>query len=115
MYVLFSFFYSFKDVKPVIYFTNRYYVRSLSYDHSEYRLIADHFQVAVGFDFDIREEKLYVLDHLGDKIERFNTDGSSRETVVEEITQGEGLAIDWVGRLVASLSNSDLEDALDVM
>ncbi|KAJ8019651.1 Low-density lipoprotein receptor-related protein 2 [Holothuria leucospilota] len=86
------------DVEPVIYFTNRYYIRSLSYDHSDYQITAYQFQVVVGLDFDIRDEKLYALDHLGDKIERFNTDGSSRETVVEEITAGEGLALDWVGR-----------------
>lgn len=59
----------------------------------------DGFQLAVAFDVDIVEEKLYVLDVTAEVIYKMNLDGSNQEVIINDfVTDGEGLAIDWVGR-----------------
>lgn len=83
---------------PVIFFTNRHYVRSLSFDHNEYNIIDDEFEVVVGFDYDYQDKKLYTLDVVSGKLERLNINGTERETIIDEIPGGEGLAVDWIGR-----------------
>ncbi|XP_071823426.1 low-density lipoprotein receptor-related protein 2-like isoform X4 [Apostichopus japonicus] len=85
-------------VDPVIFFTNRHYVRSLSFDHNEYNIINDEFEVVVGFDYDYQDKKLYTLDVVSGKLERLNINGTERETIIDEIPGGEGLAVDWIGR-----------------
>lgn len=93
-------FYSSKGITPLVIFTNRYYVRELSTDGHSYRRISQGFDNVVAFDIDNVEGKIYMVDAKARKIIRMTVNGSDMETIVKhDLPGGEGLAVDWVGRL----------------
>lgn len=60
----------------------------------------------VALDFDDSEKMLYWLDMgTSRKIERMRLDGTNRETLVDDLHGGEGLALDWVGRYEGGNNN----------
>ncbi|XP_072034880.1 low-density lipoprotein receptor-related protein 2-like isoform X2 [Amphiura filiformis] len=90
-------------VTPFLIFTNRYYIRRLAIDGSDYQLIKDGFNNIVALEFDYKENKIYFCDNTNrlEKVMRMNLDGSNVETVYDnhdDIPNIQGLGIDWVGR-----------------
>ena len=49
--------------EPRLIFTNRYYIRELSIDGSEYTLLQQGFRKAVAVDFDVIQQQLYIVDY----------------------------------------------------
>ena len=88
---------------PSLIFSNRYYIRNLAIDGSDYNLIADGFNNLVALDFDYKEGKIYFSDswNYNEKIMRVNMDGTNLETILDvhdDIPNVQGLAVDWIGR-----------------
>ncbi|ETE71786.1 Low-density lipoprotein receptor-related protein 1, partial [Ophiophagus hannah] len=69
------------DDEPFLIFANRYYLRKLSLDGSNYTLLKQGLNNAVALDFDYREQMIYWTDVL-------HRTGLSNP---------DGLAVDWVG------------------
>ncbi|XP_077997838.1 low-density lipoprotein receptor-related protein 2-like [Glandiceps talaboti] len=102
------------DVAPYLIFSNRYYIRRLSLDRTHYELIAQGFSSVVALDFDVREERLYFIDVPKSILQRMYLNGTGLETIVEHyIPDGEGIAVDWVGRKIywADRTNDMIEVA----
>ncbi|XP_033107798.1 low-density lipoprotein receptor-related protein 2-like isoform X2 [Anneissia japonica] len=87
------------DTEPYLIFSNRYYVRQLGLDGDDYKLLSDEFYLVAATDFDIVRGEMYSIDYIAQQIIRSKLDGSARLTVVtHDIQEGEGIAVDWVGR-----------------
>lgn len=86
-------------VDPYLLYTNRYYIRKMNTDGSQMSIFLQGLDSVVALDFDDSEKMLYWLDTgTSRKIERMRFDGTGRETLVDELEGGEGLAVDWVSR-----------------
>lgn len=89
----------FLDVTPWLIFTNKYYIRELSTDGKNYRRVSQGFDNVVGFDFDYREDRMYITDVRAKKMYRMHLNGTNKEVIVRHSMLGaEGLAVDWIGR-----------------
>lgn len=85
--------------KPWLIFTNKYYVRNMSLDASEYSLNHQDLLNVVALDFDYAEEKLYFCDVSAKTIYRTKVGSTEREKIIRHDSHGlEGIAVDWVGR-----------------
>lgn len=88
-------------IDPWIIFTNRYYLRNMSADASQYNLVRMELKNVVALDFDIREERIYYADVGNKTINRIFTNGTGEENVIRHEAHGlEGIAIDWIGRKI---------------
>lgn len=86
-------------IDPYLLYTNRYYIRKMNTDGSQMSVFLQGLDSVVALDFDDSEKMLYWLDTgTSRKIERMRFDGTDRETLVDELQGGEGLAVDWVSR-----------------
>uniref|UniRef100_A0A8B9N7P4 Prolow-density lipoprotein receptor-related protein 1 n=1 Tax=Accipiter nisus TaxID=211598 RepID=A0A8B9N7P4_9AVES len=79
------------DEEPFLIFANRYYLRKLNLDGSNYTLLKQGLNNAVALDFDYREQMIYWTDVTtqGSMIRRMHINGSN--------VNPDGLAVDWVG------------------
>uniref|UniRef100_A0A3Q3R0H9 EGF-like domain-containing protein n=1 Tax=Monopterus albus TaxID=43700 RepID=A0A3Q3R0H9_MONAL len=79
------------DEEPFLIFANRYYLRKLNLDGSNYTLLKQGLNNAVALDFDYRQQMIYWTDVTtqGSMIRRMHINGSD--------VQVNGLAVDWVG------------------
>lgn len=89
------------SAEPWVFFTNKYYVRRLTTDGSQYLLMHQDLRNVVAMDFDNKEDMLYFADVTAKVIYRAKINGTEKEEVLKHDTHGlEGLAIDWVGRKI---------------
>lgn len=89
------------DVTPWLIFSNRYYLRNTSLDGTQYNLVKMNLRNVVAIDFDIREQRIYFADVGNKTIQRIFTNGTGEQVLVRHDVHGlEGLAVDWIGRLV---------------
>jgi len=58
-------------VKPYLLFTNKYYIRGMSLDGTEYSLIHQDMLNVVAMDFDIQENAMYFCDVNAKTIYRY--------------------------------------------
>uniref|UniRef100_A0A8D2LBK3 Prolow-density lipoprotein receptor-related protein 1 n=1 Tax=Varanus komodoensis TaxID=61221 RepID=A0A8D2LBK3_VARKO len=82
--------------EPFLIFANRYYLRKLSLDGSNYTLLKQGLNNAVALDFDYRAQMIYWTDVTtqGSMIRRMHINGSNVQVCV---CNPDGLAVDWVG------------------
>lgn len=89
------------NTQPWVFFTNKYYVRRLTTDGSQYLLMHQDLRNVVAMDFDNKEEMLYFADVTAKTIFRAKINGSEKEVVIKHDSHGlEGLAVDWIGRKI---------------
>lgn len=84
-------------------FTNKYYIRNMSTDGSQYNLLHGDLLNAAYMDFDERENYIYFCDVTANTIFRskYGEDSNSteKEPVIRQDSLGlEGIGIDWIGR-----------------
>lgn len=91
--------------QPWLIFTNKYYVRNISVDGSQYNVVHQDLMNVVAIDFDDQEKKLYFCDVTAKTIFRssYASDADDvkieKEPIIKHDSHGlEGLAVDWVAR-----------------
>uniref|UniRef100_H3BGS9 Prolow-density lipoprotein receptor-related protein 1 n=1 Tax=Latimeria chalumnae TaxID=7897 RepID=H3BGS9_LATCH len=88
------------DEEPFLIFANRYYLRRLNLDGSNYTLLKQGLNNAVALDFDYREQMIYWTDVTtqGSMIRRMHINGSNVQVLHRTgLSNPDGLAVDWVG------------------
>uniref|UniRef100_A0A3Q2X6U1 Low density lipoprotein receptor-related protein 1Aa n=1 Tax=Haplochromis burtoni TaxID=8153 RepID=A0A3Q2X6U1_HAPBU len=88
------------DEEPFLIFANRYYLRKLNLDGSNYTLIKQGLNNAVALDFDYRQQMIYWTDVTtqGSMIRRMHINGSNVQVLHRtSLSNPDGLAVDWVG------------------
>uniref|UniRef100_A0A8C2WTY4 LDL receptor related protein 1 n=1 Tax=Cyclopterus lumpus TaxID=8103 RepID=A0A8C2WTY4_CYCLU len=104
------------DEEPFLIFANRYYLRKLNLDASNYTLLKQGLNNAVALDFDYRQQMIYWTDVTtqGSMIRRMHINGSDVQVSVDRgeknvlkiknrvlhrtsLSNPDGLAVDWVG------------------
>ena len=87
------------NTTPLIFLTGRYHVRQMTLDGSKDEILLQNLGNAVGFDFDNKEEMLYIADVTANTIFRTKKNSKEKEVVIKrERNAIEGVAIDWIGR-----------------
>ncbi|GAB6028318.1 hypothetical protein CHUAL_002491 [Chamberlinius hualienensis] len=87
--------------EPWLIYSNRYYIRNLTIDSSQYGMVKMGLRNVVSLNFDYREQRIYFCDVGNKVIQRMFINGSNQESIVRHDTHGlEGLAVDWVGRKI---------------
>uniref|UniRef100_A0A8C2HXH6 Low-density lipoprotein receptor-related protein 1-like n=1 Tax=Cyprinus carpio TaxID=7962 RepID=A0A8C2HXH6_CYPCA len=88
------------DEEPFLIFANRYYLRKLDLDGSNYTLIKQGLNNAVALDYHYAEQMIYWTDVTtqGSMIRRMNINGSNVQVLHRtSLSNPDGLAVDWVG------------------
>ncbi|XP_063064253.1 low-density lipoprotein receptor-related protein 1 isoform X3 [Engraulis encrasicolus] len=89
------------DEEPFLIFANRYYLRKLNLDGTNYTLIKQGLNNAVALDFHIAEQMIYWTDVTtqGSMIRRMPINDSDNVQVLHRtsLSNPDGLAVDWVG------------------
>uniref|UniRef100_A0A673BUV4 Low density lipoprotein receptor-related protein 1Ab n=1 Tax=Sphaeramia orbicularis TaxID=375764 RepID=A0A673BUV4_9TELE len=88
------------EEEPYLIFANRYYLRKLNLDGSNYTLIKQGLNNAVALDFHYAENMIYWTDVTtqGSMIRRMRMNGSNMEVLHRtSLSNPDGLAVDWVG------------------
>ncbi|TNM89007.1 hypothetical protein fugu_005261 [Takifugu bimaculatus] len=88
------------DEEPFLIFANRYYLRKLNLDGSNYTLLKQGLNNAVALDFDYRQQMIYWTDVTtqGSMIRRMYINGSDVQVLHRtSLSNPDGLAVDWVG------------------
>ncbi|XP_030279710.1 low-density lipoprotein receptor-related protein 1-like isoform X1 [Sparus aurata] len=88
------------EEEPYLIFANRYYLRKLNLDGSNYTLIKQGLNNAVALDFHYAEQMIYWTDVTtqGSMIRRMHMNGSNMEVLHRtSLSNPDGLAVDWVG------------------
>ncbi|XP_066526626.1 low-density lipoprotein receptor-related protein 1-like isoform X2 [Hoplias malabaricus] len=88
------------EEEPFLIFANRYYLRKLSLDGSNYTLLKQGLNNAVALDFDYRQQMIYWTDVTtqGSMIRRMHINGSNVQVLHRtSLNNPDGLAVDWVG------------------
>ncbi|XP_026096551.1 low-density lipoprotein receptor-related protein 1 isoform X3 [Carassius auratus] len=88
------------DEEPFLIFANRYYLRRLNLDGSNYTLLKQGLNNAVALDFDYRQQMIYWTDVTtqGSMIRRMHINGSDVQVLHRtSLSNPDGLAVDWVG------------------
>uniref|UniRef100_A0A3Q2CY79 Low density lipoprotein receptor-related protein 1Ab n=1 Tax=Cyprinodon variegatus TaxID=28743 RepID=A0A3Q2CY79_CYPVA len=88
------------EVEPYLIFANRYYLRKLNLDGSNYTLIKQGLNNAVALDFHYAEQMIYWTDVTtqGSMIRRMHMNGTNMEVLHRtSLNNPDGLAVDWVG------------------
>uniref|UniRef100_A0A672MIC9 LDL receptor related protein 1 n=1 Tax=Sinocyclocheilus grahami TaxID=75366 RepID=A0A672MIC9_SINGR len=88
------------DEEPFLIFANRYYLRKLSLDGSNYTLLKQGLNNAVALDYDYRQQMIYWTDVTtqGSMIRRMHINGSDVRVLHRtSLSNPDGLAVDWVG------------------
>uniref|UniRef100_A0A3Q3XIF9 EGF-like domain-containing protein n=1 Tax=Mola mola TaxID=94237 RepID=A0A3Q3XIF9_MOLML len=87
------------DEEPFLIFANRYYLRKLNLDGSNYTLLKQGLNNAVALDFDYRQQMIYWTDVTtqGSMIRRMYINGSDVQVLHRtSLSNPDGLAVDWV-------------------
>ncbi|KAG7278877.1 hypothetical protein CRUP_036391 [Coryphaenoides rupestris] len=87
------------DEKPFLIFANRYYLRKINLDRSNYTLIKQGLNNAVALDFHYQEQMIYWTDVTtqGSMIRRMHINGSDVQVLHRtSLSNPDGLAVDWV-------------------
>uniref|UniRef100_A0A8D8XPZ3 Low-density lipoprotein receptor-related protein 2 n=1 Tax=Cacopsylla melanoneura TaxID=428564 RepID=A0A8D8XPZ3_9HEMI len=86
-------------IKPWLVFSNKYYVRNMSLDASQYSLVHQDLLNVVAMDFHYKENRFYFADVAAKTIYRSRVGSPEKERVIRHDSHGlEGIAVDWVGR-----------------
>ncbi|KAK6321281.1 hypothetical protein J4Q44_G00082570 [Coregonus suidteri] len=88
------------EEEPFLIFANRYYLRKLNLDGSNYTLLKQGLNNAVALDFDYRQQMIYWTDVTtqGSMIRRMHINGSDVQVLHRtSLSNPDGLAVDWVG------------------
>ncbi|KAF7208497.1 transcript variant X2 [Nothobranchius furzeri] len=91
---------SVSDEEPFLIFANRYYLRKLNLDGSNYTLLKQGLNNAVALDFHYQEQMIYWTDvnTQGSMIRRMHINGSNVQVLHRTLLSNpDGLAVDWVG------------------
>ncbi|XP_037535815.1 low-density lipoprotein receptor-related protein 1 [Nematolebias whitei] len=91
---------SVSDEEPFLIFANRYYLRKLNLDGSNYTLLKQGLNNAVALDFDYRQQMIYWTDvnTQGSMIRQMHINGSNVQVLHRTLLSNpDGLAVDWVG------------------
>ncbi|XP_076088432.1 low-density lipoprotein receptor-related protein 2-like [Mytilus galloprovincialis] len=89
------------NITPWLIFTNKYYIREISTDGSQYHRLTQGYDSVVALDYDYIEDRLYFIDIKKKRMFRIFLNGSGEEMIVRHGLMGaEGMALDWVGRKV---------------
>ncbi|XP_024940882.1 low-density lipoprotein receptor-related protein 2 isoform X2 [Cephus cinctus] len=87
------------NIEPWLIFTNKYYVRNMTTDASQYSLMHQDLINVVALDADYVQEKLYFCDVTAKTIFRASLAGGEKEPIIRHDSHGlEGIAVDWIGR-----------------
>nr|XP_032823068.1 low-density lipoprotein receptor-related protein 1-like isoform X2 [Petromyzon marinus] len=89
------------DEEAVLIFANRYYLRKVNLDGSNYTLLKAGLNNAVMLDFEVREQRVYWTDvtALGSMTRRMHLNGSDVQVLHRtSLSNLDGLAVDWVGQ-----------------
>ena len=89
------------NLEPWLIFSNRYYIRNLTTDGKNLRMVKSELRNAVALDFDIEAGRLYYADVESRRIFRVNVSNPNATTEVlvrHQVNGLEGLAIDWIGK-----------------
>uniref|UniRef100_A0A8D0H854 LDL receptor related protein 1 n=1 Tax=Sphenodon punctatus TaxID=8508 RepID=A0A8D0H854_SPHPU len=90
---------SISEEEPFLIFANRYYLRKLNLDGSNYTLLKQGLNNAVALDFDYREQMIYWTDVTtqGSMIRRMHINGTNVQVLHRTgLSNPDGLAVDWV-------------------
>ncbi|KAI1891106.1 hypothetical protein AGOR_G00160530 [Albula goreensis] len=88
------------EEEPFLIFANRYYLRKLNLDGSNYTLLKQGLNNAVALDFHYAEQMIYWTDVTtqGSMIRRMHINGSDVQVLHRtSLSNPDGLAVDWVG------------------
>ncbi|XP_035377067.1 low-density lipoprotein receptor-related protein 1 isoform X2 [Electrophorus electricus] len=88
------------EEEPFLIFANRYYLRKLNLDGTNYTLIKQGLNNAVALDYHYAEQMIYWTDVTtqGSMIRRMHINGSNVEVLHRtSLSNPDGLAVDWVG------------------
>ncbi|KAF4524942.1 hypothetical protein B566_EDAN012698 [Ephemera danica] len=87
-------------IEPWLIFTNKYYIRNMSLDGTNYYLTHRDLMNVVALDYDLVQGKMYFCDVSAKTIFRASINGTgTKEAVIRHDSHGlEGIALDWVGR-----------------
>ncbi|XP_078803799.1 low-density lipoprotein receptor-related protein 1 isoform X7 [Oryzias latipes] len=91
---------SISDEEPFLIFANRYYLRKLNLDGSNYTLLKQGLNNAVALDFDYHQQMIYWTDvnTQGSMIRRMHINGSNVQVLHRTLLSNpDGLAVDWIG------------------
>lgn len=86
------------DGNPVIYFSNRQDIRTLSLDGENYSIAIERLKGVISFDFDVKNKYIYMADAIDETIKRakINDRTSTVETILRHVHTPDGLAVDWI-------------------
>ncbi|KAL7294867.1 hypothetical protein TKK_0011791 [Trichogramma kaykai] len=87
------------NIQPWLVFTNKYYVRNMSIDATQYNIVHQDLINVVALDADYQTQTLYFCDVTAKAIYRAPIAGGEKEAIIRHNSLGlEGISIDWVGR-----------------
>ena len=85
------------DIQPWLVFTNKYYIRNMTTDASEMRIMHQNLKNVVSMDFHYEKNEIYFADVSAKTIYRSKVDSDEKEAVMKHDTNGlEGMSVDWV-------------------
>ena len=80
-----------------LYFANGYEIRKKSLSNDVYDSAVKLLKGVVGFDFDIKNNRIYMTDVISETILSAKLDDpTSATTVIENVHTPDGIAVDWV-------------------
>ena len=86
---------------PWILFTNKYYLRNMSIDATQYNLVHENLRNVVALDYDYAMEDIYFCDVSAKTIFKSKVGSEERTNIIRHNSNGlEGMAIDWIGRKI---------------
>ena len=87
------------NTDPWILFTNKYYLRNMSIDATQYNLVHENLRNVVALDYDYNMEEIYFCDVSAKTIFKSKVGSEERTNIIRHNSNGlEGMAIDWIGR-----------------
>ena len=88
---------SLSDGEPTVYFSNRPDIRSVSLAGNNYSIAISRLKGVISFDFDIKNEYIYMADAIDETIKRAKINKpSSVETILTNVHTPDGIAVDWI-------------------
>ena len=80
-----------------LYFANGYEIRKKSLSNDVYDSAVTLLKGVVGFDFDVKNNRIYMTDVISETILSAKLDDpTSARTVIENVHTPDGIAVDWV-------------------
>lgn len=88
-----------EKVEPILFFTNRFYLRSISLNTNLYSLIKDGFNSASGLAYHYNKSQIFISDSDAGIIQRITISNSTltSENIIKDGLSGvSGMCVDWV-------------------